>query len=81
MRDFFESWRRKVGCATLVMACVFAAGWLRSMSIADSLISRTSLFVSFKGDVVCQILLGQSDFTFSYKWADSTANDLWHGYD
>lgn len=37
MRDFFKGWRRKVGCATLVMACVFAAGWVRSLSFRDEI--------------------------------------------
>lgn len=32
MHDFFNGWRRKVGVATLVMACVFTAGWVRSYS-------------------------------------------------
>jgi hypothetical protein len=35
MGDFFKGWRRKIGLLTLVMACVFAAGWVRSLSIHD----------------------------------------------
>ena len=35
MGEFFKGWRRKVGCVTLVMACVFAAGWVRSLAIFD----------------------------------------------
>lgn len=35
MRDLFKPWRRKIGAATLVMACVFAAGWVRSLSTLD----------------------------------------------
>src|SRR4051794_19488286 len=35
MRDFFKGWRRKLGCVTLVMACVFMAGWVRSIGISD----------------------------------------------
>ena len=31
MRDFFKGWRRKVGCITLVMACLLISGWLRSL--------------------------------------------------
>ena len=37
MRVFFKSWRRKIGVLTLVMACVFAAGWVRSFGNYDSL--------------------------------------------
>jgi hypothetical protein len=36
MRDFFKPWRRKAGCVTLVMACLFAAGWVRSRSFHDT---------------------------------------------
>ena len=28
MRDFFKGWRRKAGCVTLVMACVFLESWV-----------------------------------------------------
>ena len=35
MREFFRGWRRKLGVVTLVVACVFAAGWVRSTIIAD----------------------------------------------
>lgn len=35
MKDFFRGWRRKVGVCTLAMACVFAAGWVRSLVVCD----------------------------------------------
>lgn len=35
MREFFKGWRRKAGRVTLVMACAFAAGWVRSFSLED----------------------------------------------
>jgi len=35
MLTFFHGWRRKMGAATLVMACVFAGGWVRSHSFID----------------------------------------------
>lgn len=35
MREFIHGWRRKVGVATLAMACVFAAGWVRSFVVSD----------------------------------------------
>ena len=37
MREFFRGWRRMVGVITLVMACLFVAGWLRSWESADEL--------------------------------------------
>jgi len=35
MGEFFRPWRRKIGVVTLAMACVFAAGWVRSNSVED----------------------------------------------
>ena len=35
MREFFRGWKRKLGVVTLVLACVFAAGWVRSLSVCD----------------------------------------------
>ena len=32
MRDFFRGWRRKIGVVTLVMACLFLLGWVRSLT-------------------------------------------------
>ena len=42
MREFFRGWRRKCAVVTLLMACVFAAAWVRSLSTSDAiLIPRT----------------------------------------
>ena len=35
MREFFHGWRRKTGIVTLVLACVFMAGWVRSHFVCD----------------------------------------------
>jgi hypothetical protein len=32
---YFKPWRQKIGVLTLVLACVFMGGWIRSRSIAD----------------------------------------------
>lgn len=37
MRDYFRPLRRKMGVVTLVLAGVLSVGWIRSLSIADSL--------------------------------------------
>jgi hypothetical protein len=37
MGGFFKSWRRKTGCVTLLMASMFATGWIRSLFVTDSL--------------------------------------------
>ena len=35
MGDFFKGWRRKIGVVSLVMACVFMGGWVRSFVFGD----------------------------------------------
>jgi hypothetical protein len=37
MGEYFKPWHRKIGVLTLVMACVFASGWVRSFSTFDRL--------------------------------------------
>jgi len=36
MGEFFSPWRRKFGVMTLVMACAFMAGWVRSLCHFDN---------------------------------------------
>ena len=53
MGEYFKPWRRKFGVLTLLVACVFAAGWVRSLQIADILQVRLDTNVqSFGGYVV-----------------------------
>jgi hypothetical protein len=35
MHNFFQDWRRRIGCIALMMACVFATGWVRSLIAFD----------------------------------------------
>ena len=35
MYEFFRGWKRKSGTATLLMACFFLAGWIRSFQTVD----------------------------------------------
>jgi hypothetical protein len=35
MGEYFKPWRRKAGCMALLLACVFAIGWLRSQLLCD----------------------------------------------
>lgn len=54
MREFFKPWRAKVGLVTLLMACFFMAGWMRSFFAFDQLYlspkeSLEHVFDSFNG--------------------------------
>lgn len=38
MREFFKGWKRTLGLLTLLFACVFAAGWVRSRRTVDQVV-------------------------------------------
>lgn len=39
MREFFKGWRRKVGCAALVMSLLLTGGWIRSLGLCEEIYS------------------------------------------
>lgn len=49
MGEFFKGWRRKTGVLTLVMACLFAAVWVRSMYQRDYQFVSGAHLLSSKG--------------------------------
>jgi hypothetical protein len=56
MPSYFTPWRRKIGVLTLGLACLFAAGWVRSLSVADiigfELGNPPITIVSFNGEML-----------------------------
>lgn len=50
MNNYFRGWRRKAGCVTLVLACLFTAGWIRGLTIQGSL-----LFVKEQGALMSDL--------------------------
>lgn len=57
MFTFFHGWRRKAGLVTLVMACLFTAGWVKSLRLTDIVVFNsgahsTELFYSFDSSIV-----------------------------
>ncbi len=46
MGDYFKPWRRKVGVMTLVLACVFTVGWIRSFNRIDVITAPWITFIS-----------------------------------
>jgi hypothetical protein len=57
MREFFRGWRRKVGCVTLMMACVAMPGWTRDRVVHHDVVTRSIIghrhvVASFSGHVV-----------------------------
>ncbi|MDB5345258.1 MAG: hypothetical protein JWP89_3635 [Schlesneria sp.] len=64
MREFFRGWRRKVGCLTLVLACVLATMWGRSLVYGDSVTVN-------RGTMTCDFV---ASFQGELKWIRSTAS-------
>lgn len=56
MLSFFRGWRRKLGVVTLLMACAFAGGWVRSTRFYDDVSfqrgSRTTDLISCRDGVI-----------------------------
>jgi hypothetical protein len=72
MREFFRGWRRKVGCVTLVMACVFAVAWVRSFFIWDVLTFPVGRDASF------EVLSSSDRFLMSYVEHNGFLNEPFH---
>lgn len=50
MREFFKPCRRKIGCVTLVMACVAMCGWVRGHIVEDSIEWGDAVLEKGKGE-------------------------------
>ena len=68
MPTFFHGWRRKIGVFTLLVACVFAAGWLRSLSFRDGVsyrsgkLSKSEIYLSRDGVSCTTVRHNREDF-------------------
>ena len=45
MKEFFHGWRRKAGCAALVLALVVWSGWVRSLIVSDLVIMNQGTMI------------------------------------
>lgn len=64
MGSYFKPLRRKIGMLTLVMALGLAAGWVRSLSLVDTLSFRTigeEALQSVNGSVRCWSFQSKTD--------------------
>ncbi len=71
MNDYFKPLRRQIGVVTLVMACVFAAGWLRSGFVRDQIFIRTGSCV-YTFESVDSTLI----WVRTYHWDHNNWDDL-----
>ncbi len=77
MWEFFRGWRRKIGVVTLVIAYMFAAGWVRSLFIEDTLVftdgSQHQTLSSLYGKVYWD---SKIEWTFDPGWFTWFTTDL-----
>lgn len=79
MCDFFHGRRRKAGVATLMMALILMAGWIRSSKVEDSLLLRVTdseceLFNSWKGHLEWErIQKERTDLGRGFNWGSTSS--------
>src|SRR5437764_781766 len=61
MREFFKPCRRKLGMVTLGLACVFAAGWVRSLSVDDFIQLPTVQTMAVGTEPGCLLLFREAE--------------------
>src|SRR5438132_1129342 len=66
MREFLKSRRRKLGVVSLVLTCVFLAGWLRSFTMTDRVILPTGVISQYRLYSMNQELIWES---ITSRWA------------
>jgi hypothetical protein len=66
MWSYFRGWKRKIGVMTLVMACFFTAGWIRSPITFDELGVPCFRVISTNGGLYCEIVLKPFGLDFWY---------------
>jgi hypothetical protein len=67
MGDYFKPWRRKIGVVTLVVACVFMAGWIRSFNFADAIQLDSVCFCSGEGNLY---VMGPKPLKMDWEWPE-----------
>ena len=71
MSEFFRGWRRKIGVATLLLACLLTCGWVRSFRLGDFILSANWQLVSFHG----RIFWERRPAPFEWKLAYASEDD------
>jgi hypothetical protein len=59
MGTYFKSLRRKLGVVTLVLACVFTVGWVRSLELSDSIWFKRDFLTSGEGFILWSRSIGR----------------------
>lgn len=76
MREFFQGWRRRVGCITLLMAIALMAGWMRSRLVEDvaacSILDNRHVFATYPDQIVWWTWNESAtrDISFPINWSE-----------
>jgi len=74
MGSYFKPWRRKFGVVTLVMACVFAGGWVKTLTRYEEM--------SFHASANLELFIESGEGIFSFgRLVEKNANNfsvLWY---
>jgi len=76
MGEFFIPWRRKTGLFTLVMACVFMTGWVRSFTTLDQLNVDTAWNETFQS-AYGSIRWSKNKFRENVRWDIKFGETSW----
>jgi len=86
MREFFQPFRRQFGAVTLLVACLFMAGWIKSLVKRDfievDLDNSTYRIGSMYGDfrlIYCVPAAGRG-FDWTSEGIEPTKPNYWRGY-
>ena len=74
--DYLKPIRRKLGVVTLVMACVFMAGWVRSHSFVTTWSSFSRQNVSQRQFDILRVLSTDLGLEWQRLWRDSDASEF-----
>lgn len=79
MGTYFKPLRRKFGVLTLVMACVVAAGWVRSLSIGDTISLKSHTLLSGQGYIRWVRTTGRIDANRAFDHATGNPFNWYNG--
>jgi hypothetical protein len=77
MGGFFHGWRRKLGVVTLVVACMFAALWVRSPTIDDRITFPTFCNCSCESESIFGRLVWQTVISEDTEYDLSLRSTQW----
>lgn len=75
MPTYFKPLRRRIGVVTLVVACVFAAGWVRSLDRGDFLSSQLGLSCSIAGGLFHEFTTGATNPNSLFRYHSAVMDD------